>query len=135
MFVRDLDASLLGQNEHGLEQFDTLRKCTDELVNAILHVRQLLKRRRFEAPDVPKPAGLRAARPGPSAKPNIHPRTSSSLNGLRPSSSAYPSLIGPSRPPPAPSAKAAAALYRQQTPALTSHSSQLTVSLNTTHCT
>lgn len=48
MFVRDLDTSLLGQNEHGLEQFDTLRKCTDELVNAILHVRQLLKRRRFE---------------------------------------------------------------------------------------
>ena len=48
MFVRDLDTSLLGQNEHGMEQFDTLRKCTDELVNSILHVRQLLKRRRFE---------------------------------------------------------------------------------------
>lgn len=52
MFVRDLDTSLLGQNEHGLEQFDTLRKCTDELVNAILHVRQLLKRRRFEGKHV-----------------------------------------------------------------------------------
>lgn len=48
MFVRDLDTSLLGQNANGLEQFETLRQCTDELVNAILHVRQLLKRRRFE---------------------------------------------------------------------------------------
>ena len=48
MFVRDLDTSLLGQNANGLEQFECLRKCTDELVNAILHVRQLLKRRRFE---------------------------------------------------------------------------------------
>ena len=47
-FVRDLDTSLLGQKEHGLEQFDAIKKCTDELVNAILHVRQLLKRRRFE---------------------------------------------------------------------------------------
>lgn len=46
LFVRDLDTSLLGQNELGLENFDHLRKCTDELVNAILHVRQLLKRRR-----------------------------------------------------------------------------------------
>ena len=44
--MRDLDTSLLGQNELGLENFDHLRKCTDELVNAILHVRQLLKRRR-----------------------------------------------------------------------------------------
>ncbi|KAL0044448.1 hypothetical protein WJX82_007178 [Trebouxia sp. C0006] len=130
MFVRDLDTSLLGQNEHGLEQFDTLRKCTDELVNAILHVRQLLKRRRFEAPDVPKPAGLRAARPGPSAKPSMPPRTSSSsTTGVRPSTPAHPSPAGPSRPPPAPSAKAAAALYRQQPSALTSRSSQLTASL------
>ena len=47
-FVRDLDTSLLGQNENGLVQFDAIKKCTDELVNAILHVRQLLKRRRFE---------------------------------------------------------------------------------------
>lgn len=46
LFVRDLDTSLLGQNELGLENFDTLRKCTDDLVNDILHVRQLLKRRR-----------------------------------------------------------------------------------------
>ena len=82
------------------------------------------------APDVPKPAGLRAARPGPSAKPSMPPRTSSSLtSGVRPSTSAYPSLAGPSRPPPAPSAKAAAALYRQQPSALTSRSSQLTASL------
>lgn len=44
--MRDLDTSLLGQNELGLENFDHLRQCTDELVNAILHVRQLLKRRR-----------------------------------------------------------------------------------------
>lgn len=48
MFVRDLDTSLLGQNANGLEQFECLRQCTDELVNAILHVRQLLKRRRFD---------------------------------------------------------------------------------------
>ena len=46
--MRDLDTSLLGQNENGLVQFDAIKKCTDELVNAILHVRQLLKRRRFE---------------------------------------------------------------------------------------
>ncbi len=81
------------------------------------------------APDMPKPAGLRAARPGPSAKPSMHPRTASSSTGVRPSNSAYPSLNGPSRPPPAPSAKAAAALYRQQSSALTSRSSQLTASL------
>ena len=49
LFVRDLDTSLLGQNELGLENFDHLRKCTDELVNAILHVRQLLKRRRKQS--------------------------------------------------------------------------------------
>ena len=48
MFVRDLDTSLLGQNANGLEQFECLKQCTDELVNAILHVRQLLKRRRFD---------------------------------------------------------------------------------------
>lgn len=48
MFVRDLDTSLLGQNANRLEQFECLRQCTDELVNAILHVRQLLKRRRFD---------------------------------------------------------------------------------------
>ena len=53
MFVRDLDTSLLGQNANGLEQFECLRKCTDELVNAILHVRQLLKRRRFEGMLIP----------------------------------------------------------------------------------
>jgi hypothetical protein len=82
------------------------------------------------APDVPKPAGLRAARPGPSAKPSMPPRTSSSsTTGVRPSTSAHPSPAGPSRPPPAPSAKAAAALYRQQPSALTSRSSQLTASL------
>ncbi len=82
------------------------------------------------APDVPKPAGLRAARPGPSAKPSMPPRTSSSsTTGVRPANSAYPSPVGPSRPPPAPSAKAAAALYRQQPSALTSRSSQLTASL------
>ncbi len=82
------------------------------------------------APDVPKPAGLRAARPGPSAKPSMPPRTSSSsATGVRPSTSAHPSTVGPSRPPPAPSAKAAAALYRQQPSALTSRSSQLTASL------
>ncbi len=82
------------------------------------------------APDVPKPAGLRAARPGPSAKPSMPPRTSSSsTTGVRPSTPAHPSPAGPSRPPPAPSAKAAAALYRQQPSALTSRSSQLTASL------
>ena len=47
--MRDLDTSLLGQNELGLENFDHLRTCTDELVNAILHVRQLLKRRRKQS--------------------------------------------------------------------------------------
>ena len=52
MFVRDLDTSLLGQNANGLEQFECLRQCTDELVNAILHVRQLLKRRRFDEGEV-----------------------------------------------------------------------------------
>ena len=56
--MRDLDTSLLGQNEHGLEQFDAIRKCTDDLVNAILHVRQLLKRRRFEGESVYAKASL-----------------------------------------------------------------------------
>ena len=58
MFVRDLDTSLLGQNANGLEQFECLRQCTDELVNAILHVRQLLKRRRFDEGNLFTPISL-----------------------------------------------------------------------------
>lgn len=58
MFVRDLDTSLLGQNANGLEQFECLRQCTDELVNAILHVRQLLKRRRFDEGELSSPKSL-----------------------------------------------------------------------------
>ena len=99
------------------------------------HLRLLLP----AGPDVPKPAGLRAARAGPSAKPSVqpHPSNQSSSAGKannhahnRPK---LPSFTGPSgppnRPPPSPSVTAAAALYRQQPPPLPSRSSQLTASL------
>ena len=88
------------------------------------------------APDIPKPAGLRAARPCPSAKPSVQPRLkNSSSNGNKqvhsqPSSSTSNGTSGiPNRPPPSPSVKAAAALYRQQPPLLPSRDSQLTASL------
>ncbi|KAK9830537.1 hypothetical protein WJX72_012336 [[Myrmecia] bisecta] len=58
VFVRDLDKSLLGQGEHALHHYETLRRCTDTLVNAILRVRRLLKQRRSDSEcnqDPPRP--------------------------------------------------------------------------------
>ena len=46
VFVRDLDRSVLGRGEHGLVHYETLRKATDTVVNAILTVRRLLKQKR-----------------------------------------------------------------------------------------
>lgn len=91
------------------------------------------------APDVPRPASHKAARPSPSAKPSVlpHPSSRSSSagrsNNHAPNKTQLPSSNGPSgtpnRPPPSPSVRAAAALYRQQPPSLPSRSSQLTASL------
>ena len=92
------------------------------------------------APDVQKPAGLRAARPGPSVNPSARPSPnnqppSSSSSSSRPHHGQQPASVSngtpvPSnRPPPSPSAKAVAALYRQQPSLLPSHTSQLTASL------
>ena len=92
------------------------------------------------APDIPMPAGLRATRPAPSAKPSARPypinQPPASSNGSRRPQHGHPPAAIPNgtsvpsnRPPPSPSAKAAAALYRQQPPLLSSHTSQLTVSL------
>lgn len=91
----------------------------------------------YAAPDIPKPAGLRASRPGPSAKPSARPgpnnRSSPSSYGTQQGhapGSKFNGMSGlPNRPPPCLSAKAAAALYRQQPPMLPSRSSQLTASL------
>lgn len=92
------------------------------------------------APDITKPTGLRAARPGPSIKPSFRPspsnQTPSSSTGISRAQHGYPSTSIPNgtpapsaRPPPRPPAKAAAMLYRQQPPLLPSHTSQLTASL------
>lgn len=89
------------------------------------------------APDIPKPAGLRASRPGPSAKPSARPGPNNSpspssrgnQNGYAPPSNVNGVSGLPNKPPQCLSAKAAAALYRQQPPVLPSRSSQLTASL------
>ena len=89
------------------------------------------------APDILKPAGLRTARPGPSAKPSIQARpftlSSSSSKGPQSSiqTSATPSngMTHPSGPSPAPSGRAAAAYNRQQPSPVPSQNSQLTASL------
>ena len=46
VFVRDLDRGVMGRGAHALEHYETLRACTDALVNAILRMRRLLKQKR-----------------------------------------------------------------------------------------
>ena len=46
VFVRDLDQSILGRGDHGLDHYLKLRAATDVVVNAILRVRRLLKQKR-----------------------------------------------------------------------------------------
>lgn len=44
--MRDLDRGVMGRGAHALEHYETLRACTDALVNAILRMRRLLKQKR-----------------------------------------------------------------------------------------
>jgi len=59
VFVRDLDRGAMGRGAHALEHYETLRACTDALVNAILRMRRLLKQKRASdtgtAADSPRP--------------------------------------------------------------------------------
>ncbi|KAK9838338.1 hypothetical protein WJX81_005555 [Elliptochloris bilobata] len=62
VFVRDLDRGVMGRGAHALEHYETLRACTDALVNAILRMRRLLKQKRASdacALDSPRPVVAR----------------------------------------------------------------------------